>query len=82
MTAVELSHAHVALLRLKLAAAQNLPDNAAFHQVFGHAGMTGNAGLYNRYVRVSLNDREDPGLAGCPAPGLRPADTGRAAAFA
>ncbi|WP_027245013.1 DUF3419 family protein [Leisingera daeponensis] len=55
VTAVDLSPAHVALGRLKLAAVQTLPDYAAFYQFFGHAGMAGNAVLYDRYVRTGLD---------------------------
>ena len=44
ITAVDLSPAHVALLRLKVAAAQNL-DQPAFYDLFGHADRPGNPAL-------------------------------------
>lgn len=44
VTAVDLSPAHVALLRLKVAAAQHL-DQAAFFDLFGHADRPGNPDL-------------------------------------
>ncbi|KIC20616.1 DUF3419 family protein [Leisingera sp. ANG-Vp] len=55
VTAVDLSPAHVALGRLKLAAARSLPDYAAFYQLFGRADMAGNAELYDRCIRGSLD---------------------------
>lgn len=56
VTAVDLSPAHVALGRLKLAAAQNLPDYGAFYQLFGRADMPDNGALYDRYLRDALDD--------------------------
>lgn len=56
VTAVDLSPAHVALGRLKLAAAQNLPDYGAFYQFFGRADMPDNGTLYDRYLRDALDD--------------------------
>lgn len=55
VTAVDLSPAHVALGRLKLSAAQNLPDYAAFYQFFGRADMESNITLYERYLRDHLD---------------------------
>lgn len=55
VTAVDLSPAHVALGRLKLAAARRLPDHAAFYQFFGRADMAANGALYDRYIRGSLD---------------------------
>ncbi|WP_138469482.1 DUF3419 family protein [Poseidonocella sp. HB161398] len=55
ITAVDLSPAHVALNRLKLAAAQSLPDHAAFYDFFGHAGRKGNAALYDTHVAPALD---------------------------
>lgn len=57
VTAVDLSPAHVALGRLKLAAAQNLPDHAALYQFFGRADMASNTRLYDRYLRHRLDDQ-------------------------
>lgn len=44
VTAVDLSPAHIALLRLKMAAAQHL-DQAAFYDLFGRANLPGNPAL-------------------------------------
>ncbi|KUP93301.1 DUF3419 family protein [Tritonibacter horizontis] len=55
ITAVDLSPAHVALGRLKLAAARALPDHAAFYQFFARADMASNAVLYARYIRPELD---------------------------
>ena len=55
ITAVDLSPAHVALLRLKLAAALALPDHVAFYDLFGHADRPGNPGLYDRYIARLLD---------------------------
>ena len=57
VTAVDLSPAHVALGKLKLTAAQALPDYAAFYQFFGRADLASNAVLYERYIQPKL----DPG---------------------
>lgn len=54
VTAVDLSPWHVALGRLKLAAAQHLPDHAAFYDVFGHANRPGNAAALARHVLPHL----------------------------
>jgi S-adenosylmethionine-diacylglycerol 3-amino-3-carboxypropyl transferase len=43
ITAVDLSPAHVALNRLKLAAVRHLPDHESFHALFGRADLRGNA---------------------------------------
>ena len=50
ITAVDLSPWHVELHRLKLRAAQVLPDHAAFYSLFGHADRPGNVDLLDRYV--------------------------------
>jgi S-adenosylmethionine-diacylglycerol 3-amino-3-carboxypropyl transferase len=55
ITAVDLSPAHVALLRLKLAAAQHLPDHAAFYSLFGQADQPGNAALFDRWIAPRLD---------------------------
>lgn len=55
LTAVDLSPAHVALGRLKLAAARHLPDHAAFYQFFGRADLALNTELYRRYLRDHLD---------------------------
>jgi S-adenosylmethionine-diacylglycerol 3-amino-3-carboxypropyl transferase len=50
ITAVDLSPAHVALNRMKLAAARHLPDHGSFFQLFGRANVRGNADLFDRQV--------------------------------
>ncbi|MEM1129844.1 MAG: DUF3419 family protein [Pseudomonadota bacterium] len=55
VSAVDLSPAHVALVRLKLAAARSLPDDKAFYEFFGHANRKGNAALYDRYIAPALD---------------------------
>lgn len=55
LTAVDLSPAHVALGRLKLAAARHLPDHGAFYQFFGRADLALNTELYRRYLRAHLD---------------------------
>lgn len=55
VTAVDLSPAHVALGRLKLAAAQKLPDHAAFYQFFARADMASNVELFDRYLSDGLD---------------------------
>ncbi|MBD3625088.1 MAG: DUF3419 family protein [Rhodobacteraceae bacterium] len=55
VTAVDLSPAHVALGRLKLAAAQRLPDHAAFYQFFARADLDSNMALYDRYLQGQLD---------------------------
>ncbi|MBE3637509.1 DUF3419 family protein [Mangrovicoccus algicola] len=55
ITAVDLSPAHVALNRLKLAAARTLPGHAEFYEFFGHADRPGNPALYDRYIAPGLD---------------------------
>ncbi|OCW58017.1 DUF3419 family protein [Hoeflea olei] len=54
--AVDLSPAHVALGRLKLAAAANLPDHTSFSNLFRHADLKSNVKLYERHIRPHLDD--------------------------
>lgn len=56
ITAVDLNPAHVALVRLKLAAARHLPNHAAFHAFFAEAGRTDNLDRWERHLR----DKVDP----------------------
>ena len=56
ITAVDLNHAHVALCRLKLAAAANLPSHADFHRFFARADDPANVELYGRYLRHKLDE--------------------------
>lgn len=50
ITAVDLSAWHVELNRLKLLAAQKMPDHAAFYALFGHANRAENTALFDRYL--------------------------------
>lgn len=56
ITAVDLNTAHIALNRLKLAAARHLPDHEAFHAFFGHADRPENVAAYMRHVRPHLDE--------------------------
>ncbi len=53
--AVDLSPAHVALGRLKLAAAQHLPDHAQFYDFFGRADLASNGAAYDRFIAPHLD---------------------------
>lgn len=55
LIAVDLNHHHIALLKLKLAAARQLPDHADFHQLFGNADDAGNRTLYHAKVARALD---------------------------
>ncbi len=54
LDAVDLNPAHVALLKLKLAAAAHLPHYEAFRAFFADADSTGNLQLYRRFVAPHL----------------------------
>jgi S-adenosylmethionine-diacylglycerol 3-amino-3-carboxypropyl transferase len=53
--AVDLSPAHVALGKLKLAAAQHLPGHTAFSNMFRYANLNTNIALYDRHIRPHLD---------------------------
>jgi S-adenosylmethionine-diacylglycerol 3-amino-3-carboxypropyl transferase len=53
--AVDLNHAHIALNRLKLAAARHLPDGAAFRQFFANAADPANVALYDQHIAPHLD---------------------------
>lgn len=55
VTAVDLSPAHVALGRLKLAAARHLPGHAELHALFGRADQPGNVALYDQHLAPVLD---------------------------
>ena len=55
VTAVDLNGAHIALTRLKLAAAKCLPDHAAYYRFFGRANDRANISAYDRYLRPALD---------------------------
>lgn len=56
ITAVDLNTAHIALNRLKLMAAQTLPDHAAFHRFFAQANDRGNVAAYRAFVAPQLDE--------------------------
>jgi len=56
ITAVDLNTAHVALNRLKLIAAQRLPDYAHFRRFFGDADCRENVAAYEQYIQPHLDD--------------------------
>ncbi len=53
--AVDLNEAHVALNRLKLAAAANLPGYASFYRFFGKADDKANIAAYYRFIAPNLD---------------------------
>jgi len=55
VVAVDLNRHHVALSRLKLAAAKWLPDHESFFRFFGHADEPGNLVNYERYLAPNLD---------------------------
>lgn len=55
VAAVDLSPAHVALVRLKLTAAQVLPDHDRFHAFFGLADQASNLRAYDRWIAPALD---------------------------
>lgn len=56
LDAVDLNTAHVALGRLKLAAASHLPSYSDFHRFFAQSGQKENVAAYHRFVRPHLDD--------------------------
>jgi S-adenosylmethionine-diacylglycerol 3-amino-3-carboxypropyl transferase len=56
ITAVDLNTAHIALNKLKLAAAKHLPDHETFHRFFGHASSRENVSAYKSAIRPHLDD--------------------------
>ncbi len=52
---VDLNHAHIALNKMKLAAAKHLPDADAFRRLFVDADDAGNVDLYDRYIAPHLD---------------------------
>lgn len=55
IVAVDLNASHVALNRLKIAAAQYLPDYESFYSLLGAAGGRANAELYDRHIAGRLD---------------------------
>src|SRR5208337_4054964 len=56
ITAVDLSRAHVALNRLKLAAARHLPSWQSFYRFFGEADEEANVAAYWRFLKDRLDE--------------------------
>jgi S-adenosylmethionine-diacylglycerol 3-amino-3-carboxypropyl transferase len=55
ITAVDLSPAHVALVKLKMAGLQNLPDWKSFYRFFGEAKSRENYVDYDEYLRDNID---------------------------
>lgn len=55
ITVVDLNTAHVALGKLKLAAARHLPDQSSFHRFFADADSRGNVAAYKAHVAPHLD---------------------------
>jgi S-adenosylmethionine-diacylglycerol 3-amino-3-carboxypropyl transferase len=56
ITAVDLNTAHIALNRLKLCAAQHLPDYASFRRFFGDADSADNIAAYRQHIAPHLDE--------------------------
>ena len=56
ITAVDLNLHHVALNKLKIAAAAALPDHAVFYDFIGRADRAANVATYERWVRPRLDE--------------------------
>lgn len=56
ITAVDLNTAHIALNKLKLTAARELPDYTTFHRFFARANTRENIATYRNHVRPFLDD--------------------------
>ncbi|WP_428671059.1 DUF3419 family protein [Roseibium sp.] len=55
ITAVDLNRAHVALGRLKLAAARHFPNYETFYRFFGEADEKANVAAYRRFLKDNLD---------------------------
>ncbi len=55
ITAVDLNRAHVALGRLKLAAAKHFPNYQTFYRFFGEADEKANVAAYHRFLKDNLD---------------------------
>jgi S-adenosylmethionine-diacylglycerol 3-amino-3-carboxypropyl transferase len=56
VTAVDLNHAHVCLVKLKIAAVEGLTNHADFFQLFGMANTAANTRLYQQKIAHLLDD--------------------------
>ena len=63
--AVDLNETHIALMRLKLSAAQHLPNHTTFYRFFGSADDRRNVHLYRDLIAPHL-DRGNAPLLGWP----------------
>lgn len=54
VTAVDLNHAHIALLRLKIAGARNLASQRAFHDFFAKANVSRNVDAFDSWIAPHL----------------------------
>ncbi|MDG6774454.1 BtaA family protein [Thiomicrorhabdus sp. ZW0627] len=52
---VDLNEAHIALLKLKLVAAEHLPDQESFFDFFGKANLQKNMDRYHAYIQPNLD---------------------------
>jgi len=57
ITVVDLNEAHIALLKLKLAALEHLPDHETFFDFFGHANLDKNLNHYYAFIEANLDDK-------------------------
>jgi len=57
ITVVDLNEAHIALLKLKRAAIQHLPDAESFFDFFGRANLTKNLDTYAIHIRPHLDEK-------------------------
>ena len=65
ITALDLSRAHIALNRLKLAGVRHLPDYDSYYGFFGAADRACNTGHYARHLAPHLdNEADGPVLLG------------------
>ena len=55
ITAIDINAAHIALNRLKLAAALHLPDYEAFYRFFGAANTSANIAAFKQYILPHLD---------------------------
>ena len=72
ITAVDLCRAHVALNRLKLAAARHLPSWQSFYRFFGEADEEANVAAYWRFLKPNLDGETRAYWEGRGAVGPRP----------
>lgn len=69
--AVDLNATHVALVKLKLAAARHLADHVTFFQMFGNANSKANTAVYDKVLAPKLDDETRAYWEGREASGRR-----------